>query len=127
MSNQFDRAAEDLGSEFEPLFGPGVRVDLVDRDDEFVLLADLPGYGIDDIDVRLSGDTVHIDASRERSEAETSSTWLRRERRHGSLSRSVKLPGAVDEDDVSAEHTNGVLEVTLPKSGDSDGQSIEIQ
>lgn len=126
MSQQFDRATEDLGSEFEPLFGRGVPVDLLDRGDEYVLRADLPGFETDDIDVRLSGSTVHIDATRDDPVEVATGSVVRHERRSRSVNRAVQLPGPVDGDGVSAEHANGVLTVTLPQRSGEDGRSIDV-
>lgn len=126
MSRQFDRAADDLGAEFEPLFGREGPVDLLDRGDEFVLHADLPGFATDDIDVRLAGTTLHVDATRPDPTEDADGTVVRRERRGRSVSRAVQLPGEVAADGVSAEYDRGVLTVTLPRRDDGGGQSIEI-
>lgn len=128
MSQQFDRAAEDLGTGLEPLVGDTVRVDLEDHDDEFVLRADLPGFETDDIDLRVTSDSVHIDARRTESSeiGDEEGTYLRRERHQRSVSRSIPLPDPVDEDGGEAEFSAGVLTVTLPKH-DDEGESIQIE
>ena len=107
-----------------------IGVDLADRGDEFVLTAGVPGFERDDIDLRLSDNTVHVDAERERDETEERDEFYdgsERERR--SMSRSVRLPEPVDGDAVEASHRNGVLTVTLPKEEPTavDGRSIEVE
>ncbi|MCU4742350.1 Hsp20/alpha crystallin family protein [Halobacteria archaeon AArc-m2/3/4] len=56
------------------------------------------------------------------------SRYLRRERTHRSVKRRIRLPEPVEEDDVSASYTNGVLTVTLPKvSADEGSKQIDIE
>ncbi len=108
----------------------GMGVDLEDRDEEYVLTADVPGFDRDEIDVRLVDDTVHITAERERSASEDSDDhYLRSEREHETMRRSVRLPSAVEAADAEATCHNGVLTITLPKADpeDLDGQRIDVQ
>jgi HSP20 family protein len=108
--------------------GAAMAVDLVDRDDEFVVTVDLPGFDRDDVDVRVTDRTLHIDAEREsETGTEAEGTYLRRERRRSSEQRTVRLPADVDEDDVTATMTNGVLTVTLPKAAETRGHRISVE
>ncbi len=133
MSRQFEGGME-LG------LGGGVPVDVVDRDAEYVVTADLPGFSPDDIDVTLEDGVLHIEADRE-AEAGTeeseeadenggrSERYIYQERTHESVSRTVRLPEAVDEAAVTASHSNGVLTVELPKErhDDDEGHTIEVE
>lgn len=104
-----------------------VAVDLEDAGEEFVLTAELPGFDADDVDVRVTDDTVHLDAERETEATETEGEFVRRERRRASVERSIPLPASVHADDVSATFENGLLTVRLPKAEPtSDGTRIEI-
>ncbi|HMB49891.1 Hsp20/alpha crystallin family protein [Natronoarchaeum rubrum] len=108
--------------------GSSASVDVADQGDEFVVTADLPGYDTEDIDLTLADDTVRIEAEREEEMEDEDEQYIRRERRHQHVSRSVPLPEAVDEDSVSASYNNGVLTVTLPKRhGVDDGHQIDIE
>ncbi|GAA0669828.1 Hsp20/alpha crystallin family protein [Natronoarchaeum mannanilyticum] len=108
--------------------GSSASVDVADQGDEFVVTADLPGYDTEDIDLTLADDTVRIEAEREEEMEDEDEQYIRRERRHQRVSRSVPLPEAVDEDSVSASYNNGVLTVTLPKRhGVDDGHHIDIE
>ena len=108
----------------------GTSLDLAEHDDEFVVTVDVPGYDRDEIDVRLSNDTLEVDGERERDveEGDEDDAYLRRERRHHSFSRRLSLPAPVDADDVSARLHNGVLTVRLGKvASDSGGHTIDIE
>lgn len=103
-------------------------IDLADRDGEFVVTADAPGFEKSEIDVRVSGRTLTIEAERDETTEESDETYLRSERRSQSLRRSVQLPESVDEESVSATYKNGVLTITLPKrEPETGGKSIDIE
>jgi len=129
MSRQFEGMG---GSDLSELTGQrgGTSIDLAERDDEFVVTADLPGFEKDDIGVSLRGDQLRIDAeheeAREEGDEDEEGRYIRKERRHQSVSRSISLPGDVDDESVSAQFHNGVLTVTLPKRSADEGDSRQI-
>lgn len=102
-------------------------VDLQDHDDEYTLVADLPGYDVDDIELTYADGNVRIDAHREiESETELDGEYVHRERAE-SLERNVHVPEAVVEGEITASYDNGTLTVTLPKVADAtEGHSIDI-
>jgi HSP20 family protein len=130
IERAFDRMSEQFGVLDEDLFVGAVRVDVADPGEEFVVTADLPGYDRETVDVELAGQTLTISAIREAAEAAEAgpdeTTYVRRERRHESVSRSIRLPEAVEADATDAAYENGVLTVTLPKATTEDGHSIPI-
>lgn len=106
-----------------------VNVDLEDRDDELLLTAELPGFDEDDIDLRVTDHTLHLDADHEEETSEEEDgEFVRRERRRASVSRSIRLPEAVDVDDISATCNNGILTVQMPKrEPGSEGTQIDVE
>ena len=105
-----------------------VSVDVSETDDEVVVTADLPGYEKDDIEVGVKERRLTVEAERAEESEDEGERYLRQERTHRRVSRSVTLPEAVDEGAASATYRNGVLTVTLPKldAGDDDSHSIDI-
>ena len=106
-------------------------VDLADHGETLVLAADVPGFEKDDIDVRLSENTIHITAARETETTDDleDEFYIKSERARQSLSRSIRLPDPVDEDAVEARYRNGVLTITLPKRDPEarERQQIDIE
>lgn len=105
-------------------------VDVAEYDDEFVVMADLPGYDREDIDVRATDGRLTISAEHDTEHEDGDRRYLRRERRHESVTRSVDLPASVIESDATATFQNGVLTVMLPKETDTDsndGHRIDVE
>lgn len=129
---RFSRQFEGQSGFDQDVFGMGganrMSIDLADTDEEFVVTADTPGFSKEEIDVRVSGRTLTIEANRDERSEEGDETYLRSERHSESLRRTVQLPEPVDEEDVSATYKNGVLTITLPKRDpETGGKSIDIE
>ena len=129
LSREFEEATSQWGEGDWELFGSGreTAIDLVDEEDQFVVTIDVPGFERDDIDLRVADQTLWIDCERSAAEEEKGETYLRRERRHASMRRSVRLPAPVKPDEVTAKLKNGILTVTVPKAEPaSESKKIEI-
>jgi HSP20 family protein len=130
MNQQFDDASHMWGQE-----GPlgrwsaesgSAAVDLVERDDQFVVTVDLPGFAREEVEIRVTDHTLRIEAERDESTEESEERYIRHERRHESTKRSIRLPDEVDKEAVTARMQNGVLTVTLPKLEVQEARTIEI-
>lgn len=130
LSRQFDEASRSWERD-EPLelwpTTESMAVDLAEHDDAFVVTVDLPGFERDEVEVRLADRTLHVDAEHEEAAEEAEEAYLRRERRHESMHRSLRLPAEVDEEDVTARMKNGVLTVTLAKVEAEEARRIDIE
>ncbi|WP_396610731.1 archaeal heat shock protein Hsp14 [Haloferax sp. S1W] len=106
-----------------------ISLDVVEADGDIEVVADLPGYEKDDIDVTVRGRQLTISAEHAESTDVDEEHYVRRERRHRSVSRSVTLPAEVKRDEVSATYRNGVLTVSLPKleAEPDDSRHIDIE
>jgi HSP20 family protein len=101
-------------------------MDLVESDDHFVLKADLPGLGEEDVAIEIRDNTLTISGER-RSEYERKERgWYRVERSTGSFSRSLALPEGVDADAVTAAFDKGVLEIRIPKPEQRKPRRVQI-
>ncbi|WP_148416020.1 archaeal heat shock protein Hsp14 [Haloferax sp. KTX1] len=122
MGRQFDRSGMMAQVRHE------MAIDVTDHDGEIVVTVDLPGYEKEDISLSVANRTLTVEATRELDEERADGEYLRRERRHESARRTVRLPESVDEDGASASYHNGVLTVTLPKrdAEPDDSRRIDI-
>ena len=90
-------------------------VDVIERDDGYLLRADVPGFKPDQVKIEVEDDVLTVSAEHEESEEENNDHYLRRERRYGSASRSITLPKGVTPDQVEATCKDGIVEVSVPK------------
>jgi HSP20 family protein len=104
------------------------RVEITERDDAYVLRAELAGVRKEDISVSVDGDTVAISAElRPEREGKGDGRVLRAERCYGKLCRTFALDQAVDGDGAQARYADGVLELTLPKKVAAQARRVTIQ
>ena len=106
-----------------------MRIDVTENDKNYVVKADVPGVKKEDIDVRVEGNMVQIEA-RTKSEKETRGDGdkvLRSERHYGTISRSFSLGQDIDTGRVQANYADGVLTLQLPKAAPADSRRITVQ
>lgn len=112
------------------LFGKsstGPAMDLIDRSNELVVRADLPGLDENDISVEVEGRTLTIWGERHEAREERDESYYFCERWEGSFRRSLELPEGIDPQHASATFDHGVLEVCFPKTEPKTrGRRIEI-
>lgn len=99
----------------EPARRPmGMRVDVREKADAYILEAELPGVALEDITLTVENDVLTIAADVNRRNREEHEGCVISERRSGHVERRFQLEG-VDQDAITANSVNGVLTVTLPK------------
>jgi HSP20 family protein len=129
MSRQFEQMPWAREDEWNDLsMTAGMQIDLADHGDEFVVTADLPGFKKEEIDVRCTDSRVTIRAEHDEEAEEREENYLRQERSHRAMQRTVTLPDPVDSESVSAKYNNGVLTLTLPKVEPSEeARNIDVE
>ncbi len=101
-------------------------MDLVEIDEAFVLRADLPGLGEDDVNIELEDNVLTVSGERKAEHEDKREGFYRMERSYGSFSRSLTLPKGVDPEAVNASFDRGVLEVRIPKPEQRKPRKISI-
>jgi HSP20 family protein len=101
-------------------------MDLVELDDHFVLRADLPGLGEDDVKLEISDDVLTLTGERRFEHEDRKEGFYRLERGTGSFARSLTLPEGVDAERIEASFDKGVLEVRIPKPEQRKPRRVEI-
>ena len=102
------------------------KVDVIDRDDELVVRAEVPGVEKDDLDVSVSDNAVTIKGETKREEKEEKGDYHRCEISQRAFARTVALPDYVDSDGAKAKFEDGVLELILPKVEKAKRRTIKI-
>ena len=110
-------AQTELGSTLPDMrWGREAAIELVDDEDAMLVVADIPGFEREEIDVTVRGTILHIAAEHEAAGEHVS--------RHRSFSERVTIPADIDIDEVTATYHNGVLEICLPF--DAEGEEAHL-
>ena len=128
--SEIDRWLEDRFPRFAPLpegmdYSPSAG--LHEGKNEYMLKVDLPGVGKDDVKIEVEGNRIGIRGERKEEREEREGKRYFSESYYGSFMRSFTLPEKIDESQVKASFRDGVLRVTIPRSGDRHTKSIQIQ
>jgi len=106
------------------------RVDLQEHDQEFVLVADLPGMQQEDIQITVENNILTLQGKRmveHRAENEQNGYAHYSERAFGTFCRRFTLGAAVDADQITATYKAGVLEVHIPKTAAAQPKRIAVR
>jgi HSP20 family protein len=107
---------------------PAVKIDVKEQENGYLVHAEIPGVKKEDIHVAIDGAIVSVSAERrEEKDVKEGERVLRTERYFGKVSRSFQLAQEIDEAQVNAKYTDGVLELTLPKKAATQARRITIQ
>ncbi len=115
------------GHPFASFEGKTPSVDIQDRENDFLVKAEMPGVDKKDINITISGNTLTLEARVDKEEKEDKAEYFRREICHGSYKRTIELPAAVKEGEAKATFQNGMLELTLPKMEKTKRSTIKVE
>src|SRR5919205_3269670 len=120
FSEQMDRAFEDFGlsgtsrSQAGQMATWSPAIEVLQRDGNLVVRAELPGVNKDDVRVEVTDDGLVIQGERKQEHEEKGKGFYRSELSYGQFYRLIPLPENIDTEQVRAEFNNGVLEITVP-------------
>jgi len=102
-------------------------VDVIDEGDKLRMIAELPGFKKENIEISIEDRYISIKAERDEEKEEEGKEYLRRERSYGKTQRKILLPSEINPDKVKATYINGILDVTLPKVEVKTRRKINIE
>lgn len=102
-------------------------IDMLDRENEIVVRAELPGVNKEDLDISLTKEALVLKGEVKREEETKEANYYLSERSYGSFSRTIPLPVEVDTERVKASFKNGILELVIPKKEESKPKEIKIE
>jgi HSP20 family protein len=101
-------------------------VDIIDRDKDIIVRADVPGVKKKNLDVSVTDNTITIKGTTSEEKKEEDGDYFRSETIKGSFTRTMSLPSDVDGSKAKSSFKNGVLEVVIPKQSKSHRKKVKI-
>ena len=94
-----------------------MRTDIKEKDGNYMLTMDLPGYDKKDIKAELNDGYLTISATKNENidEKDKEGNYIRQERFSGECSRSFYVGSSIKQEDIKASYNNGILNLTFPK------------
>ena len=102
-------------------------MDLEDKEKEFLLKAEMPGFKKEDIEIDVADDAVAITGNAGWTYDKKGKSFICKERACKTFYREVDLPEQIKVDEVTAELNEGVLEVTLPKKTPKQKRKVTVK
>lgn len=104
-----------------------MKTDIQEKENQYVLDMDLPGYEKEDIKAQLKDGYLTISAQKNQvsEDKDEKGNYIRRERYSGKCSRSFYVGESVKEEDIKASFSNGILQLTFPKEADKKEENIK--
>jgi HSP20 family protein len=124
LRSRFDRLFDEWQSGRERAWTPAI--DVVREDGHLVVRADIPGIKPEEVKIEVENDILTVSGEHAESKEEKDKHYVRRERRYGSFSRSMALPGGVDPKKIEAKTHDGVVEVTIPLPEEAKKETVTI-
>jgi HSP20 family protein len=127
MNRMFEDAVSTRGEEKDLISGSWApAIDIYETENELVLSAEVPGIDEKDIEIRIEDGTLTLRGERKFEKEARQENYHRIERAYGAFSRSFSLPPNVDQENVQAEHADGVLKIHMPKKPESKPKTVKI-
>ncbi len=101
-------------------------VDLYEKDDHYMIKAELPGVDKDAIKIDLKDRLLTLSGERSSDNEVKEENYYRRERSYGKFQRVFTLPADVDADKIKAEYKDGVLQIEVPKPEEKKAKKVTI-
>lgn len=102
------------GSSFQTIAEWSPRIEIIEREGELLVRAELPGMSKDDVKVEVTDELITIEGERKAETREEKEGYFYSERSYGHFFRSIPVPEGAESEKVKASFQGGVLEVTMP-------------
>ncbi|MCA9037238.1 MAG: Hsp20/alpha crystallin family protein [Planctomycetaceae bacterium] len=102
------------------------QLNLMDVGDSYIVTAEIPGVDPQDLDITTASGVLTIRGTRVPPEEAREESFRRQERFQGPWQRAIQLPERVDEDQMAAEYSAGILRITLPKAPSAMPRQIKV-
>ena len=102
-------------------------IDVIEKDDRIMLRAELPGMNEEDVEITVENRYLTIQGEKKFEHEESEGNYRRLESRYGSFYRTFSLPSSVDQEQIDAHFSKGVLQIELPKAEQAKPKKISVK
>jgi len=102
-------------------------VDIAETDQDVTVRAEIPGINPRDLEISVSGNRLTLAGEKKDHTEKQSKDYYHTESHYGAFRRTIELPSGVDPEQVSAEHSNGVVTIRLKKTRAAATRKIEVK
>ncbi len=106
---------------------PAPALNVWKSDHKLTVTAELPGIDVKNVDIEVHDNVLTLRGRFDHNAQQEGEHWVRRERSSGEFSRRLELPFSVQEDQVSAQYSRGVLQIQLPRAESDKPKRIDIK
>jgi len=101
-------------------------VDILEKEGNLILRAEVPGINEKDIELKLEGNVLTLKGEKKVEHEEENNNYHRMESSYGAFSRAFTLPDTVDRDHIKADYKNGILTITIPQKPEVRPREIPV-
>jgi HSP20 family protein len=124
-AQMFGQYGQQYGGAATQVWAPAV--DIAERKDAYLVSVELPGVGIDDLEITFEGGLLTVQGERHVPQDSSEQKMHRVERRYGAFRRSITLPTHVMADAIEASFQDGVLQILVPKAAEVLAKRIAVR
>lgn len=133
IENIFEEFFNDFNRPTSSLLSETVRASLLPKlnisetDNKYFIEAELPGVKQSDLELKLDNNILVIKSKTEESKESKERNYFMRERYYGSFQRSLTLPNNINENDITANFKDGILNIEITKKLENSTKNIEVK
>lgn len=124
LFSRFESGANGVSGDRQPWLLP---MDVIENADGLKLWASIPGVDPKDVNIQIEDHTLTVSGQRRFEDKVEKDNYVWIEQQYGSFSRTVTLPQTADVEKIDARYSNGVLELTVPKTQLAKPRSIQLK
>ncbi len=121
INRLFDDALGDISQSFAPA------AEISETANALNLRLEIPGMEAEDLDIQVTKDFVSVSGERKEENKTSEGGVTRSEFRYGKFQRVIPLPTEIQNDKVTAEYKNGILNLTLPKTETMNNKAVKVK
>lgn len=127
FAKQFEGLRNDFAKGVNFEFGKvQPRVEITEDDAKFYVTLEIPGVDKQDVKIRITDDNILTITGEKKKQVDGDMKVLRNERHFGEFSRALSLPDEADTSKISAQFTNGLLEIAINKKEKTEPKTYDV-